>query len=203
MLREIRLERIQQPLPRQVASFLDDAQIRIDHFHYIHRDQPLSGFVASDYQRVFFALQYLKQTDLLRGRYFCEWGSGLGVVAGLAALQGFLASGIEVEPLLVQESDKLIRAHHLEVDIACGSFIPDGVTPPELNHAEMSWVDLTASGGYPLLNLEPNDFDLFFIYPWPGEDSFVRELFDGTAAAGALLLVYLGADEMACWQKSS
>ena len=202
-LREIELPRIQGPLTKEVATFLQEAQIASDHFHYAHRDQPISGFVASDYRKVFFAIEHLKQTGLLRGRCFCEWGSGLGVVAGLAASHDFLAYGIEVEPLLVEASVKLLQRHQLDVVIGCGSFIPDASTIPELNHQEMSWINLEAESGYPLIELEPSDVDLFFVYPWPGEARFVQDLFEQCAQTGALLLAYLGADELACWQKIS
>ena len=202
-LRELDLPRIQGPLPKAVAAFLEEARAEGDRFDYVHRNQPISGFVASDYRQVFFAIQYLKTTGLLRGRCFCEWGSGLGVVAGLAAIQGFLAYGIEVEPLLVNESVKLLKRHQLDVVIACGSFIADTSTPPELNHEEMSWIDLEAESGYHLVDLEPSDIDLFFVYPWPGEDQFVQQLFEQTATTGAILLAYLGADELACWQKTA
>lgn len=200
-LREIELPRIQGPLPEGVATLLEEARTTSDRFDYLHRDQPISGFVASDYRQVFFALQHLKHTGLLRGRCFCEWGSGLGVVAGLAATHGFLAYGIEVEPLLVKESVKLLQRHELDVVIACGSFIAETVTTPELNHQEMSWIDLEANSGYHLIDLEPSDVDLFFVYPWPGENQFVQQLFEQSATPGALLLAYLGADELACWQK--
>ncbi len=202
-LREIELPRIQGPLPKEVATLLVEAQIEGDHFHYANRDHPISGFVASDYRQVFFALEHLKQTGLLRGRCFCEWGSGLAVVAGLAASHGFLSYGIEVEQLLVDASVKLLQRHQLDVVIACGSFIADSINIPELNHQEMSWIDLEADSGYPLIDLEPSDVDLFFVYPWPGEDRFVQELFEQCASTGAMLLAYLGADELACWQKTS
>ncbi|MFP6671514.1 MAG: hypothetical protein VB857_08880 [Pirellulaceae bacterium] len=203
VLREIELPRIHGPLPERVATFLEEARVQSDRFHYEHRDQPISGFVASDYRQVFFAIEHLKQTGLLRGRCFCEWGSGLGVVAGLAAIHGFLAYGIEVEPLLVSESANLLQRHRLDVAIACGSFIADDIAHPELNHQEMSWVDLEASSGYHLIDLEPGDVDLFFVYPWPGENLFVQQLFEDSATPGAMLLAYLGADELACWQKTS
>ena len=202
-LREIELPRIQGPLPKEVATLLAEAQIEGVHFHYAIRDHPISGFVASDYRQVFFALEHLKQTGLLRGRCFCEWGSGLAVVAGLAASHGFLSYGIEVEQLLVDASVKLLQRHQLDVVIACGSFIADSINIPELNHQEMSWIDLEADSGYPLIDLEPSDVDLFFVYPWPGEDRFVQELFEQCASTGAMLLAYLGADELACWQKTS
>ena len=68
---------------------------------------------------------------------------------------------------------------------------------------EMSWINLEADSGYSLIELEPSDIDLFFVYPWPGEDRFVQELFEQCAQTGAILLAYLGADELACWQKTS
>ncbi|MEC9005123.1 MAG: hypothetical protein VX644_17245 [Planctomycetota bacterium] len=202
-LREVELERPHGPLPRSVADFLQAARIRTDRFQYLHRDQPIHAFVACDYQQVFFALQYLKHSGQLPGRQFCEWGSGFGVVAGMAAMHDFLACGIEVEPLLVAESRSLLEEFKLDVEIAEGSFIADHITPPRLQQEGLTWVDLTSAAGYRHLDLEPVDFDLCFVYPWPGEDLFVRELFDRMAAPGALLLAYLGADEIGCWQKLS
>jgi len=202
-LREVELERPHGPLPRPVADFLQAARIRTDRFQYLHRDQPIHAFVACDYQLVFFALQYLKYSGQLPGRQFCEWGSGFGVVAGMAAMHDFLACGIEVEPLLVAESRSLLQEFKLDVEIAEGSFIADHITPPRLQQEGLTWVDLNSDAGYRHLDLEPVDFDLYFVYPWPGEDLFVRELFDSMAAPGALLLAYLGADEIACWQKLS
>ncbi|MEO2022436.1 MAG: hypothetical protein ABGX05_11500 [Pirellulaceae bacterium] len=202
-LREVELKRPHGPLPLAVVNFLDTARIRTDRFQYLHREQPIHAFVACDYQHVFLAMQYLKQSGELRGRRFCEWGSGFGVVAGLAAMHNFLAYGIEVEPLLVAESRVLLQEFNLDVEIAQGSFIADHVSPPRLQQEGMAWVDLTTADGYHHLDLEPIDFDLCFVYPWPGEERFVRELFDSMAAPGAMLLAYLGAGEIACWQKFS
>jgi len=202
-LREVELARIQGPLPKNVAGFLEEARAEADRFDYVHRNQPISGFVASDYRQVFFTLAYLKQIGILRGRCFCEWGSGLGVVAGLAAFHGFLSYGIEVEPRLVKESVNLLKRYQLDVAIACGSFIADPSRIPELHHEEMSWIDLEAESGYHLVDLEPSDVDLFFVYPWPGEEQFVQQLFEQSATPGAILLAYLGADELGCWQKTA
>ena len=48
------------------------------------------------------------------------------------------------------------------------------------NNAEYSWLITDADDGYEELELDPNDFDVVFAYPWPGEEylvtSFVREI---------------------------
>ena len=107
-----------------------------------------------------------------------------------------------------RQSDSLSKFREEEIRLRetlfkCGSFIADAVAIPELNHQEMSWINLEADSGYHLIDLEPSDVDLFFVYPWPGEDQFVQQLFEDSATPGAVLLAYLGADELACWQKTS
>ena len=200
-IQEMELQRLNGPLPQQAAHLLADAQVRTDCFQYLHRDNPVSAFVGSDYYQVYLALVFLQQSGLLRGRCFCEWGSGLGVVAGLASILNFLSHGIEVEPALVIESRQLLDRHQLDVTIAEGSFIAGHITAPPLHHEDIAWVDLVAEPAYDALDLEPADIDLFFVYPWPGEDHFILELFDQMASTNAMLLIYRGIDELACWKK--
>lgn len=41
-----------------------------------------------------------------------------------------------------------------------------------------------------MLQREPDDWDVVFAYPWPGEEHVIERLFDRYAAAGALLVTY-------------
>ncbi len=40
------------------------------------------------------------------------------------------------------------------------------------------------------MGLDPDDFDVVFAYPWPGEECLIASLFEKYAAEGALLLMY-------------
>ncbi len=70
-------------------------------------DQPAGGFHASDYVLAYNTLRALLDEPTLRGRTFCEWGSGSGVVTLLAASLGFRAFGIEIQEALVEASREL------------------------------------------------------------------------------------------------
>ena len=48
----------------------------------------------------------------------------------------------------------------------------------------------------------PDDFDVIFAYPWPGEEDVIMQLFDRYAAVGALLLTYHGIEELRIRRKA-
>ena len=76
--------------------------------------------------------------------------------------------------------NKLLNDHGIAVDFVCGSFVPDGIG------AHVDWVDgvawLTTDGpdGYEDLGTRPDDFDVVFAYPWPGEEQVIFDLFADT-----------------------
>src|SRR5262245_59735315 len=96
------------PPDEATAAFLRDAGGRIDAFFEARWQDPIVGFVPSDFAAVWPLLAVILEQGLARGRRFCEWGCGFGVVAGLAARLGFLAHGIEIEKDLVDEARRLL-----------------------------------------------------------------------------------------------
>jgi hypothetical protein len=112
----------------------------------------------------------------------------------LAETLGFDAVGIEIEPLLVQMAESLAAEYGLDVQFACGSFIPPGVEPHIDHLASIAWLTTDGPNGYSELDLDPDDFDVVFAYPWPGEEQVVFDLFAECAAVGALLLTFHGQD---------
>ncbi len=84
----------------------------------------IPAFVPSDFELVYRALAAIQAANLATGRRFLEWGSGIGVVACLATRLGFDAVGIEIEPPLVEIADDLAADHDIDVEFACGSFVP-------------------------------------------------------------------------------
>ena len=181
-------------LPDGVVAFLREADLRVSQFV---RNSPIrvTGFVPSDFVTVYHALRAITEANLAPGTSLCEWGSGFGVVASLAAMLGFKVCGIEIERGLVDASRSLADDFGLPVEFVHGSFVPSGgeAYAKETyadNNAEYFWLVANADDAYDKLGLDLADFDLVFAYPWPGEEYLIKSLFEKYAAEEALLLMY-------------
>lgn len=182
------------PLPDDVAALLDEADAIYERFMRDNSDWG-SGFVPSDYVTVYHALRAIENLDLAAGSSFCEWGSGLGVVTILAEMRGWQACGIEVNRDLVDAAIELAEAFDSQVEFVHGSFVPRGCEArAERAYAAqddgVAWLSTETDSAYDDLGLDPDDFDLIFAYPWPGEESVIDELFEHSAADGSLLLTF-------------
>jgi len=179
--------------PRAVREFLREADQRIGPLLLRGR---VPAFVPCDFEAAYAALSGLAAATLARGPVFCEWGSGLGVVAGLADLLGFEASGIEAEALLVDQARRLAEDFGLGVEFAHGSFVPPG--GETLVHAggQYAWLTTESDDAYAELGLDPVDLDVVFAYPWPDEEAVTEDLFERYAGPGALLVTYHGGTEV-------
>src|SRR6516225_2515786 len=102
-------------VPRDVRAFLREAERRIERFQATGRSP---GFVPSDYAGAYGVLTAVAAANLAPGSRFCEWGSGFGVVACLAAMAGFDACGIEIEAELVDAARRLADDFDLPVQFA-------------------------------------------------------------------------------------
>jgi hypothetical protein len=190
----LELEIDDAPLPAEATELIEAAQIRVDQFMADAAAQ-LTAFVPSDYATVCRALRAIAAGNLATGRAFCEWGSGFGVVASLATQFDWDASGIEIEAPLVASARRLAEDFDLPVQFVHGSFIPEGAEAiadqaTTAGAADFAWITTDVDGAYQELGLEPDDFDLIFAYPWPGEEHVIDSLFERSAADGALLLTY-------------
>ena len=181
-------------LPDDVVAFLREADLRVSQFV---RNSPIrvTGFVPSDFVTVYHSLQAITEASLAPGTSFCEWGSGFGVVASLAAMLEFKVCGIEIERGLVDASRRLADDFGLPVEFVHGSFVPSSAEADvEEAFADTSteyfWLVTDADDAYGELGLGPNDFDLVFAYPWPGEECLIEGLFEKYAAEEALLMTY-------------
>ncbi|MDA8967683.1 hypothetical protein N9F76_00170, partial [bacterium] len=135
------------------------------------------------------------------GNRFCELGSGFGVVALLAAQMGMEAIGIEIEQVLVNQAIDL--ADHLANDARffCGSFIPHETLDALDLDRDIQNVTVEEDDVYRDVGLGMDDFDLFFAFPWPGEQIFFEQVFEKWCASGAMLLTYRGRDGMQLQRK--
>lgn len=200
---DIPLSMDRAPSPSGAAlAFLEDADARIERFIRSQRhDEPITGFVVSDFVMVYHALTEVVERGLATGGRFCEWGCGFGVVAGLAALLGQDACGIEAHRGLAEAARELLDDHGLDVAIAHGSMVPDGGDELVDALAQQAWLRTGETPGYDELDADADDFDLVFAYPWPGEEELIDALFERFAADGALLLTYHGLNDMRLQRK--
>jgi len=118
-------------------------------------------FVPTDYRVVYAVLSSLPRCS------FCEWGSGIGIVTGIAAMLGFQAAGIEIHAGLAAASRALLRDFGMEARIETGDYL------------EMAPVA-----------------DLHFVYCWPGEALRVEAHFLAATPPQARLLFCNGAADI-------
>jgi hypothetical protein len=180
------------PLPRDIRAFLREADRRI-RGHY--RRQRGSAFVPCDFKGAYGILQYLAVQASGAGTLFCEWGSGFGVVACLAAFLEFEAYGIEADSTLVRASRRLAADFDLPAKFAHGSFIPAGDRILTRAADSFAWLTTTEASVHEELGLATEDFGIIFAYPWPDEERAIGQLFERHAGAGALLVTYHGGAE--------
>ena len=187
-------------LPGNVVAFLREAELRVSQFV---RNSPdcVTGFVPSDFVTVYRSLRAITEANLAAGTSLCEWGSGFGVVASLAAMLEFQVYGIEIERVLVNASRRLADDFCLPVEFVHGSFVPSGAEADveechAVSSSEYFWLATDADDTYDELGLGPQDFDVVFAYPWPAEECLIEGLFEKYAAEQALLLTYTAYDSV-------
>jgi hypothetical protein len=178
-------------IPPEAAALIADARERIEELEDRSR-AAMPAFVPSDFEIAYHGLRADHSANLATGNRFLEWGSGIGVVACLATQLGFDAIGIEIEAPLVDIANDLTSAHELDTEFLCGSFVPHGTDVTVGTADDFAWLSTTGTVVYDELALEPDDFDLIYAYPWPGEEQIIFDLFATHAATGALLLTYHG-----------
>lgn len=188
-------------LPARIAELLTDADERIERLQHDRRDRPIAAFVPSDFALVYNALQFIGEYSLAPGHCFVEWGSGAGVVTCLAGMLGWDAVGIEIEEELVDISEALAEDYEAEVEFVRGSFVPEDCQIELTEQRDINWLRTDGVDAYEWLDLDPDDFDLIFAYPWPGEEQIIFDIFADCGAVGALLLTYHGQEGLKLHRK--
>jgi|GEM_PF-1361849 len=111
-------------------------------------------FIQSNHELAWRTLDALP-----RGK-FCEWGSGFGLITGLAEMLGFDASGIELDERLADASRSLFAEFGLNAKITTGSYFE-----------------------------QPCTADVVYVYCWPGREELVEVHFESAAPSGSQLLI--------------
>lgn len=197
-------------MPPDVANFVEIADRTMDDYDDAHEYKKRPNFVHCDPILFHAAIAYVTKQDLPLGRVFCEWGSGFGMSTCIAALLGYEAYGIEIDPDVVAYSRKLAQQQNINATILETSYFPEGfssytgsgddelIVPPEYSRARG---DVLHMPRYEGMDRDTDEIDLFFVYPWPKEHEMFQDLFKAVAGDGAVLIAYYGDGEICAYQK--
>lgn len=187
-------------VPDSITIELAALRDRIEAFQDQWEQHRIEQFVAADYELVYQALVWIDECHLSVGRRFLEWGCGFAAVSCLADRLKWNVHAVEAHPDLIPHARKTIAEMSAKVDLCVGNFLPPGSeslafdpTLPSLGHE--------GDSVYEHWQLGLDDFSLVYSYPWPGEDEFHEDVFDRYADVGAMLLMFIGPNEMRLWRK--
>lgn len=188
-------------LPTQaVSDWLNDVRPRIQVFWDRYpKDNVL--FTESDFEHVAWGLTQLRSAvpSAQGDRMLVEWGCGFGVISGMASLLGWSAIGIEAEEFLVEEARAWHKRFGLSTHFSCGSFLPVG--SQELATDEDPRVALRYGESLETGDANLKEAGVVFVYAWPGEEHFLKQVFYRFAPEGCFLMLYLGPQQMELFQK--
>lgn len=170
-----RIEELLAAVPARVA-LLEDGRI--------------PDFIACDLPPLVRAFEYIRAEQLAPGSVFCEWGSGLGSATLLASLYSYTAYGIEIESELIDASRQLAKDVGIDARFVLGSFHSPG--DGDLLAGTRYAADKMTGQAYVDMGCAPDECDVVFSYPWPGEELLFDTIFLRHSKPGALLLTFHG-----------
>jgi len=157
------------------------------------------AYVGSGLGAVNRALVRIRAEGLAPGPLFCEWGSGVGGVCAVAALNGFSPVGIEIQGELIDAARSMAKDLALPTVFAEGTFLLPGdeALAADTTHTHRTF----EHDAWDALGVTPGDCDIVFAYPWPGEEACVDGVFARHASSGALLLTFHDRDRVLLQRK--
>ena len=205
-IKQIDYEAESPEVPEPFASLIQDADDRWEKFWAQKLNKRYPRYVASEPGQVYAALRHVRDEGLALGERFIEWGSGFGVATSLAAQLGFEATGIELEDGLVAIAESLAEKHQTGAEFIATTYIPEGYI--SYDHVGGSDIVPDESFGYQAeppcydgMDIGLDEIDVFFVYPWPGEQEMMLKLFESVASEDAILITYYGDQEICIYRK--
>ena len=192
-------------MPEPFAALINDADQRWHTFWAQKLNKRYPRYVASDPAQVYAALKYVRYHGLAIGDRFVEWGSGFGVATSLAAQLGYEATGIELEAGVVEIAESLAHAHRTGAEFIHTSYIPEGY----ISYEHIGGTDIVPDDSfghqsgparYEEMDIGLDEVDVFFVYPWPGEQEMMLKLFESVASEDAILIAYYGDQEICIYR---
>ena len=205
-IKQIDYEAESPEVPEPFASLIQDADDRWEKFWSQKLNKRYPRYVASEPAQVYAALKHVRDEGLALGEHFIELGSGFGVATSLASLLGFEATGIELEDGLVEIAESLAEKYQTGAEFITTTYIPEGY----ICYDQVGGSDIVPdeSFGYQAkpprydgMNIGLDEIDVFFVYPWPGEQEMMLKLFQSVASVDAILIAYYGDQEICIYRK--
>jgi hypothetical protein len=193
---------LERPIPEDTLELLERADRMLQSYWDAWHRQPIEQYVACDFRDVWRALATIREQALAPGNLFCEWGCGFGIVAGMAGILGWDAIGIEAEPFLVDGARKWIQTERLPAEIWHGNFLPPGSEQLAKHQSHHASLFHQVPSAYADHGMSLDDFAMVFAYPWPGEDGFLKDVFERYARDQSILLIFRGPYELELYRKS-
>jgi hypothetical protein len=207
-LEEIELDLSNDELPAEVRAIIDESDRRIDALFASGGNLRVPKYMPSDPELFFRVLEAITERNLPLGRVFCEWGCGFGICACIAAKLGYETYGIELDPKMAKEARSLTDDLGIPIEILETSYVPDGydsysgmggevlIKEERMRSRDDRFVSELIYDG---MDRAIDEIDVFFVYPWPMEQAFMRELFDEIAGEGAILIAFqMSREILAC-----
>lgn len=188
-------------LPQELLSWLEASRQRIRLYWDSFREKPLPQYVECDFEWVARGMIHCMERGLLDGKMFVEWGCGFGVVTGIASLLGLDAIGIEAEPFLCNEAEKLLQSSGIVAEIWNGNFLPRGARGLAEDTDPLVSLTHDCPSAYEQHQMSLDDFAFIYGYPWPGEEHFLRSVFEKYARSDAVMIMYRGPYQLELYRK--
>lgn len=195
-------DRFENLLSPEVSGFIEQSRAYLTRYWDRWTEHAIEQYVACDFAYVAAALAQVQDRCLTDGKSFLEWGCGLGVVTGIAWLNGWDATGIEAEAFLVAQANEFLSSLHIEAEIWQGNFLPEGADDWADTNADHASLFHHVPPAYNAMGRELDDFAVVFAYPWPGEHFYLQEVFRRAGRAGGLLIIFKGPFEIELYRKS-
>ena len=202
---EIDLTLSDDPLPEDVVRLIEVAKLRQDEFYDAGLGLRFPKYVPSDPKVVYAAIAFLKDNGHIEGNVFCEWGCGFAIATGIASLVGMDAIGIEIEDELFERATALMKELDIPAEILQTDYLPWGFDEiQEMGGKELIPPESISTAGTEIAppqydGLDPDEVDLFFVYPWPDQEEMMLDLFMALSSQGAVLLMYQGEGEISAY----
>ncbi len=200
-LKQLDLKVDESELPAEVGAWLAAGRERIERYWDQFPKKPLPQYIECDFDYVSQALRTCVNHGWIDGQLFCEWGCGFGIVTGVASVLGLDAIGIEAEQFLCEQARKLMAKNGVQAEIWQGNFLPAGAHTLAEDTDPLVSLTHKIPAAYHQHDMQLSDFAMVFVYPWPGEEHFLRAVFDRFARPNALLLQFRGPYHVELYRK--
>lgn len=175
------MDQLQALFEDGAAVWTEFRRRRGSHFH---------PFVPADYAGAVEVLRRLAP----QANNFLELGSGVGVITIAADLLGFEAFGIELDPWLVDQARMLAERHDSQATFVAGSFVPEEFQDEVARHHTEFLTTTQGEPAYLELGMELSEFDLVYMFPWPGEEELHLKMLRRHGRPDTLFLLYGGTE---------